>query len=50
MKQLIILTISLLLMTACSSTGKINYPATAKNNVVENTSGWKLPNPIVGSK
>jgi len=45
MKQLIILTISLLLMTACSSTGKINYPATAKNNVVEKYFGVEVAEP-----
>lgn len=45
MKQLIILTISLLLMTACSSTGKINYPATTKNNVVEKYFGVEVAEP-----
>lgn len=45
MKQLILFTFSILLMSACTSSSKLNYPATTKENVVDNYFGTAVPEP-----
>lgn len=45
MKTILKLSIPLLIMTACNSSVKINYPETAKDNVVENYFGVDVPEP-----
>ena len=45
MKHLILLTISLMLMTACKSALKIKYPETAKDNIVEKYFNAEVPEP-----
>jgi prolyl oligopeptidase len=45
MNKLIIFTIPLLLMTACNSKSKINYPETAKDSIVDTYFGVEVPEP-----
>ena len=45
MKQFILFTFSILLMSACTSSSKLNYPATTKENVVDNYFGTAVPEP-----
>jgi len=45
MKQFILFTFSILLMSACTSSSKLKYPATTKENVVDNYFGTAVPEP-----
>lgn len=45
MKQFILFTFSILLMPACIASGKLKYPATTKENVVDNYFGTTVPEP-----
>ena len=50
MKTLLKMSLPLLVMTACNTQPKLNYPDTAREDVTDTYFVPKLPNPIAGSK